>query len=67
MKSVKAVPFSFHVKVSDAGVKPMARQPILTMSPISGPHGIRGNTVGPFDSAEKRKKIKNHSGIKIKI
>lgn len=51
MKSVKPAPFLFHLKVSEEGLKSVARQPRVTMFPVPEPHGIRGNTVGPFGVA----------------
>lgn len=53
MKSLMAAPFLFHAKVRVEGVKPVARQPRVTMSPVPEPHGVRGNTVGGFGVAER--------------
>ncbi len=53
MKSVKAAPFLLHVKISEEGVKPVARQPRVTVSPVPEPHCIRGNTVGLVEEAKK--------------
>ena len=49
----KATPSLFHEKVSEEGVKPVARQPRVIMSPVPEPHGIRGNKVGAVDEAKK--------------
>lgn len=37
------------------GLKPVARQPRVTMSPVPEPHAARGNTVGAIVVPEKRK------------
>lgn len=42
-----AVPLaSVHLKVKEAGVKPVAIQPKVTISPVPEPHCASGNTVG---------------------
>lgn len=53
MEPLMAAPFLFHEKVRDEGVKSVARQPRVTMSPVPEPHGVRGNTVGGFGVTKK--------------
>lgn len=43
---------SVHLKVREAGVKPVARQPRVTRSPVPDPHWARGNTVGADGAAK---------------
>lgn len=53
MKPLMAASSFFHEKVRVEGVKPVARQPRVTMSPVPEPHGVRGNTVGGFGVTKK--------------
>lgn len=55
MKSDKAAPFLFHEKVSEEGVKPVAKQPRVIMFPVPEPHDIRGSKAGLVDVAKKEK------------
>lgn len=55
MNSVRAAPFLVHENSADEGVKPVAKQPRVTVSPVPEPHGIRGNTVGLVEVAKKGK------------
>ncbi len=62
MKFSKTVPAAdpsclLQTQVSEEGVKPVARQPRVTVSPDPKPHCVSGNTVGLTGQAKKEKKV----------